>query len=145
LQLLLQQAETARDAAQARHAQADAQARRATLQAEQLAQYREEYARRAPALQGRGVNIELVRCHQGFMQRLQQAIEQQHQQVRSLHEQLAHEREALLEREMQLAALRRLAERRAQEARRAGARREQDDNDEAALRLALRSARGRSH
>jgi flagellar FliJ protein len=145
LQLLLQQAERARDAAQARHAQAHAQAQHAALQAEQLVQYRDEYRRRAPALQGRQANIELVRCHQGFMQRLDQAIAQQQQQLQALRQQAESERALLLERETQLAALRRLAERRAQEARRAGARREQDQNDEAALRLALAAVPGRTH
>lgn len=137
LNALLQQAEIERDAALARMLQADEAVRQARAQTEQLFAYREDYRKRAPALNGKSASIELVRCHQGFMQRLDQAIEQQRGQLAAIERQATEQREALLEREVRLAAVRKLIERRGAEARLLVARAEQRHTDEAALRLAL--------
>ena len=146
LHTLLEQAELDRDTALARLLQADEAARQARAQAEQLHAYREDYLRRAPALNGKSAHIELVRCHQGFMQRLDQAIAQQRGQLEGLEQQAAALREALLEREVRVAAVRKLIERRGQEQQRQAARAEQRHNDEAAQRLALgRHGLGHSH
>jgi flagellar FliJ protein len=134
LRTLLEQAETERDAALARMLQSDEAARQARAQAEQLHAYREDYRRRAPALNGRSASIELVRCHQGFMQRLDQAIEQQRGQLARLEQQAAEQREVLLEREVRVASVKKLLERRSQEAQRQAARVEQRQTDESALR-----------
>lgn len=135
LPLLLEQAENERDAALARMLQADDAARQARAQADQLHAYREDYRRRAPALNGRSATIELVRCHQGFMQRLDQAIEQQRAQLAGLEQQVAALRAALQERDVRVAAVKKLIERRAQEEQRVALRSEQRATDEAALRL----------
>lgn len=135
LAALLEQAELERDAALARLLQADAALAQARAQAEQLVGYREEVHRRAPALGGRGASIELVRCHQGFVQRLDQAIAQQREQLTRLEQGAAALREALLERETRVAAVKKLGERRWLEARRRELRAEQRHSDEAALRV----------
>lgn len=137
LPLLLEQAENERDAALARMLQADDVARQARSQAEQLHAYREDYRKRAPALNGRSASIELVRCHQGFTQRLDQAIEQQRGQLVALEQQLAALRALLMEREVRVAAVKKLIERGAQEAQRHLVRAEQRHTDEAALRLSF--------
>lgn len=134
LHTLLEQAETERDAALARMLQADEAARQARAQAEQLHAYREDYRRRAPALNGRSASIELVRCHQGFMQRLDQAIEQQRGQLARIEQQAIELREVLLEREVRVASVKKLMERRAQEAQRHAWRAEQRQTDESAQR-----------
>lgn len=140
IHLLLEQAEAERDAAQARLLQAEDAARQARAQAEQLHAYREDYRRRAPALRGAGASIELVRCHHGFVQRLDQAIEQQRGQLAVLEQQAVAQREVLLEREVRVAAVKKLLARRTHEAQRLLARVDQRQTDEAALRVAL--ARG---
>ena len=146
LHTLLEQAELERDTALARMLQADEAARQARTQGEQLHAYREDYRRRAPALNGRSAHIELLRCHQGFMQRLDQAIAQQRAQQEGIEQQATALREALLEREVRVAAVKKLLERRGQEQQRQTARAEQRHNDEAAQRLALdRGGSWRSH
>jgi flagellar FliJ protein len=131
---LLEQAETERDAALARTRQADEAARQARAQAEQLHAYREDYRRRAPALNGKSASIELVRCHQGFMQRLDQALDQQRGQLARIEQQATLQREVLMEREVRVASVKKLMERRAQEAQRHATRVEQRQTDESALR-----------
>lgn len=134
LRTLLEQAETERDAALARMLGADEAARQARAQAEQLHAYREDYRRRAPALNGGSASIELVRCHHGFMQRLDQAIEQQRGQLLRLERQASEQREVLMEREVRVASVKKLIERRTQEAQRQAARVEQRQTDESAMR-----------
>ncbi|MBL8324421.1 MAG: flagellar export protein FliJ [Rubrivivax sp.] len=136
LQLLHEQAERERDLTMARLHQAEEALRSASLQADQLCAYREDYRQRAPALNGRGVHIELVRCHHGFMQRLDQALDQQNDTVRRHQEGAAALREALLVHEMRVAAIGRLLRQRAAQATRLAARQDQRDTDEAAQRLA---------
>jgi flagellar FliJ protein len=135
LHILLEQAEVERDAALARLLQADEASREAFLKAEQLQDYRNDYRRRAPALNGRGASIELLRCHQGFMQRLDQAIDQHRAHLHRLQQHAATLRQALMEREVRLAAVKKLIERRAQEQQRLHVRAEQRQSDEAAMRL----------
>lgn len=131
---LLEQAETERDVALARMLAADETARQARTQAEQLHAYREDYRRRAPAQGGRSANIELMRCHHGFVQRLDQAIEQQRALLARLEHQAAQQRATLLEREVRVASVKKLMQRRAQESQRGAARSEQRRSDEAAMR-----------
>ncbi len=146
LHMLLEQSERERDTALARFAQHDEAARQARAQTEQLHAYREDYRRRAPALNGKSAHIELLRCHQGFMQRLDQAIAQQRAQQESAEQQAAAQREVLLERELRVAAVKKLIERRGHEEQRRTTRSEQRHSDEAAQRLALdRHGLERSH
>ncbi|MCW5637255.1 MAG: flagellar export protein FliJ [Rubrivivax sp.] len=140
LPTLLEQAENERDAALARMLQSDDAVRQGRAQAEQLHAYREDYRKRAPALHGKAASIELVRCHQGFMQRLDQAIEQQRGQLAALERQAAALREVLLEREVRVAAVKKLIERRADEAGRRATRLDQRHADEVAQRLAMQAS-----
>jgi flagellar FliJ protein len=144
LKTVLEQAEIERNAALARLQRADEALRAARAQHEQLLAYRDDYRRRAPALAGKAANIELVRCHQGFMQRLEQAVDQHRAQLHTLEQQAEVQREALLEREMRVAAVRKLIERRAQEQSHAVGRREQRHSDELAQRMAW-AGRARRH
>ena len=136
LQALLEQAEVERDAALARLLQAEEAVRQARQQADQLQAYREDYRRRAPALHGRSATIELLRCHQGFMQRLDQAIDQQRSQLLRLDEAALALRAMLLEREVRVAVVKKLLGRRHEAAQRVQARAEQRQTDEAAQRVA---------
>ena len=77
LTTLLAQTERERDLALADHHRAMAADNAAATQAEQLLTYRREYEQRWGAQFAREGKIELVRCYQGFMERLTQAVEQQ--------------------------------------------------------------------
>lgn len=145
LQLLVEQSERERDTRLGRLRQAEQALQLAEAQATQLADYREDYRRRAPALNGRGAHIELVRCHHGFMQRLDQAIEQQRATLHHHRQNASAQREALLECEMRLAALRRLQQQRAGQAAHRAARQDQRQGDEVALRLAMRRRTAGEH
>ncbi|MEO8923771.1 MAG: flagellar FliJ family protein [Caldimonas sp.] len=136
LTLLLARAEAQRDEAFAEQLKLDAARRAADTQAEQLVLYRREYEQRWSAEFCREGKIELVRCYQGFMLRLSQAVEQQ--QRAALHAAAQAERAEAIVRghEVRAAALKKLVERRLQEGHRVAARLEQKQSDEHAARLA---------
>jgi flagellar export protein FliJ len=119
----------ARRAAQGR----DREARR-RAQAEQLVAYRREYEQRWSAEFCREGKIELVRCYQGFVQRLTQAVEQQ-QRV-AAHAAVQVERAEAIVRgaEMRTASLKKLIERRLRESEANDARNEQKESDDRAVR-----------
>jgi len=77
LALLLAHAERQRYDALAEQLKAETARRAAESQAEQLVAYRREYEQLWSAQVCREGRIELVRCYQGFIQRLTQAVEQQ--------------------------------------------------------------------
>ena len=134
LQTLLEQAEALRDTAIALLQQTQQRADAAASQAEQLVNYRSEYRQRwAQQFSQRGA-IEIVQCYQGFNDRLQQAIDAQSQMAEQCRTQLEHARALLQEREMRVASIRKLIERRQQEQRRVAERRDQQLTDEAAQR-----------
>ncbi len=134
LQTLLQHTERQRDEALAAVLRAESTAQRLQQQTEQLLAYRDDYRRQAPASGGRSASIELLRCHQGFMQRLDQALDQQRGQTAQAGQQVARLRAALMALDMRVAAVRKLLQRRAAVARQADARHEQRRTDEAAMR-----------
>ena len=136
LRLLLAQAEAQRDEALAEQMKLEAERRAAVAQAEQLVAYRREYEQRWSAEFCREGKIELVRCYQGFMGRLTQAIEQQERIA--VHAAAQAERAAAIMRghDVRAAALKKLVERRLQEGRRVAAGLEQKQNDEHAARAA---------
>lgn len=136
LHTLLEQAEAERDAVRARWLQAEAQARQAREQTTQLHAYRDDYRRRSPARAGRGISIELLRVASGFLQRLDQAIEQQTDRCLGAEAQAVRLRETLTACELRVASVRKLIERREADRRQREARREQQRMDEAAARLA---------
>ncbi|MCC6853258.1 MAG: flagellar export protein FliJ [Comamonadaceae bacterium] len=146
LQALLRHAESERDAAQAALLGAAARAQQLARQAEQLLAYRDDYRRRAPAHGAQAAGIALVRSHRDFMQRLEQAIEQQRAQQEAAERDAAAAREALRALELRVASVGKLLERREVQQQQRAARSEQRRHDEAAQRAAwtqrARSAAG---
>lgn len=136
LQLLLTQAEAQRDEALAEQMKLEVARRASVAQAEQLVAYRREYEQRWSAEFCREGKIELVRCYQGFIVRLTQAVEQQERIA--AHAVVQVERAAAIVRghDVRAAALKKLVERRAQEGRRVAAGLEQKQSDEHAARAA---------
>ena len=133
LDTLLELAVRQRDEALASLLRAEEDARRARLQAEQLRTYRVDYHERGPTRAGATAPIELLHCHRGFMQRLDQALAQQRGQLQGLEARVVQLRGALLALETRVASVRKLLDRRAQEQRRIAARHEQRRSDDAAV------------
>ena len=133
---LLGQAERERDVALADRQRAHAAQAAAQDQAEQLVGYRADYQRRWGERFAREGQIELIRCYQGFMERLTQAVDQQGRVVAHAGVQLGRAQAALVEHELRVASVRKLLERRVRETRLADDRREQKQTDEFAARAA---------
>jgi flagellar FliJ protein len=136
LQVLLAQAERQRDEALAEQFKLDAARRAAEAQAEQLVVYRREYEQRWSAEFCREGKIELVRCYQGFMLRLTQAVEQQQRIAGQAATQVERASAIVRGHDVRAAALKKLLERRLDEGHRVAARLEQKQSDEHAARLA---------
>jgi len=136
LQLLLVQAERQRDEALAEQLKLDAGCRAAVAQAEQLVLYRREYEQRWHAEFCREGRIELVRCYQGFIERLSQAVQQQERVATHASAQV--ERAAAIVRghDIRAVALRKVIERRQKEQHRIALGQEQRQSDEQASRAA---------
>jgi len=136
LAVLLAHAERERDEALAEHLRAEAARRAAAAQAEQLVAYRRDYERRWSAEFCRDGKIELVRCYQGFVERLTQAVEQQGR-IAANAAMRAERAEAIVRgHELRTAALKKLLERRLREREVATARHEQRESDDRAVRAA---------
>ena len=146
LTALLAQTERQRDLALADQMKAQTAADAAQAQAEQLMAYRRDYEQRWNAQFTRSGSIELVRCYQGFVERLSQAVEQQTRAARHAAAALERAMETVREREVQVAAVQKLVERRLAEGRAAAQRHEQRESDEVAARVAWaqRTARDRT-
>lgn len=140
LQMLLKQAETERDNALLLMQQAQSRADAAQAQAEQLQAYRGQYQQRWSQQFAQRGAIEIVQCYQGFNDRLDQAITHQQQVVAQTAEQLERARQALQERELRAASVRKLIERRRAELRLQEERREQKATDESAQRVGMNSS-----
>jgi flagellar protein FliJ len=136
LRFLLAQSERERDEALAAQMKAEAAERAAVNQAEQLIVYRRDYEQRWSAEFCRDGKIELVRCYQGFMERLSQAVDQQARIAAQAVLQAERATELVRGREMRTAALRKLLDRRTREALLLGVQREQRQNDDQAARAA---------
>lgn len=133
---LLGQAERERDEALAQHQRLLAGHASAQAQAEQLLGYRADYERRWGEQFAREGKIELIRCYQGFMERLTQAVDQQRRVAAQAAAQAERAQAALVEQELRVASVRKLLERRVREARLQADRREQKQTDEFASRAA---------
>lgn len=136
LRFLLAQAERQRDEALAAQMKAEAAERAAVGQAEQLLVYRRDYEQRWSAEFCRDGKIELVRCYQGFMERLSQAVDQQARIAAQAVLQAERSTAVVQGHEMRTAALRKLIERRSGEGIRLGEQREQRQADDQAARAA---------
>ena len=135
---LLKQSETERDEALA--ALQQAQARANAAQEQQLLAYRGQYRQRWAQQFSASAAIEIVQCYQGFGDRLEQAIAHQQQAVGQCQAQVARMKNLVQERELRVASVRKLIERRRLEQRRAEDRREQKLTDEAAQRSGWNSS-----
>jgi flagellar FliJ protein len=133
LATMLELAARQRDIERAALMQAEGASNRALAQLDQLAAYQAEYRTRTPGLAGLAAPIELLRCHQGFMGRLDQAMLQQREAVQTADTELRRRRLLLQQAELRVASVQKLIERRQAEHARAEARREQRQTDESAM------------
>ncbi len=140
LHTLLAHAERQRDKALASLLRADEAAQHMCAQTQQLLAYRDEYHQRSPTHGGRVASIELLRCHQSFMHRLELALTQQHSHQQAAERAAIRLRQALVAQELRVASVRKLLERRVQEQQRAEARLDQRRSDEAAQQRLWRNA-----
>ena len=136
LALLLAQTERQRYDALAEQLKAESAKRAAEVQAEQLVTYRREYEQRWSAEFCREGKIELVRCYQGFVQRLTQAVEQQQRVAAHAAVQVERAEAIVRGHEMRAAGLKKLIERRLHESERAAALIDQKESDDRAVRAA---------
>ena len=136
LTTLLEQAEADRNRALAMFNQTRARSDAARTQAAQLDAYRLDYQQRWSAQFARGAGLDIVRCYQGFSDRLETAITQQAHAVTQTQAAQAQAGAALAAQELRVASVRKLIERRMQAQRQAANRREQKADDEHATRIA---------
>ena len=136
LNTLLEREKEKRDAALAEWREAERQARAAREQAESLVAYRGEYRQRWSAQFSQRAPIEILRCYQGFVERLEQAIGTQQNAAEAAAARVQAAQARLRHRETKVATVQRLIERRLQAGALREQRREQKTSDEAAQRLA---------
>jgi flagellar FliJ protein len=136
LQTLLQRAESERDTAALAMRQAEALAAQADEQGRALNTYRSEYDQRWTARFQDAGTPQLLHCHRGFGQRLDQAIAHQQLNTQHLGNRVQQARNLLLAREQRVAAVRKLIARRQAELQAIASRRDQRTTDEAAQRAA---------
>ena len=136
LNTLLEREKEKRDAALAEWRAAEAQAQAAREQADSLVTYRGEYRQRWSAQFAQRAPIEILRCYQGFVDRLEQAIGAQQGAADQAAARVQAAQARLRHRETKVATVQRLIERRLQAGALREQRREQKTLDEAAQRLA---------
>ncbi len=142
LLLLLEQAETERNAALAALNECRQRCQAAQEQARQLDDHRSSYRQRWSAEFAQGAALSIVRCHHAYADRLDTAIGQQSLAVRQA-EALQDQAGQLLNAcELRVASVRKLIERRAQMLRQQGERRDQKASDEQAMRVHAQRRRG---
>lgn len=137
LLILLERAEAERDQALQALQQARARAEAARIQANQLSDYRQEYQQRWTQQFAQRTTVDILGCYQTFGSRLDQAITSQGNVASHAEGHLSQAQELLREREMRVASVRKLIERRRQEQLRGQLRQEQKATDEQAARAAL--------
>lgn len=135
LHTLLRREQDLRDAALAEWRDSQRAADTALQQSESLVAYRGEYRERWAAQFAVSAPIEIVRYYQGFVERLEQAITAQQHSARMAQERQVQARARLQRREMKVAMVRKLIERRVAAAQLASQRRDQKLSDEASQRL----------
>lgn len=135
LQLLLDQAERARDAALQALQQAQARAAQAHAQARSLGDYQQQYDQRwQQQFRDEGGSASLLQLQRQFGQRLSDAIGQQGAQAQLLDARVNAARQQLQERELRVASVRKLIERRQAELLLRELKAEQKRSDEFAAR-----------
>ena len=134
LGLLLEREQGRRDEAQEAVRAALRAEEGARAQLEGLVAYRGEYCTRWQGQFAQSATIEILRCYQGFIARLDQAITQQQGVVRTAQAGVEGARKRLVEREIRVATVERLIARRRALLARALDRREQKNLDELSQR-----------
>jgi flagellar protein FliJ len=142
LRTLLEREQKRRDEqmAQVRNAVANVEAQQ--QQADGLTGYRSEYCRKWSAQFREAAQMEILRSYHGFLARLDQAIGQQQSVVEHAHRMVEAQRARLVEREIRVATVERLIQRREALLAKIDDRRDQKNLDELAQRLS--SARAQS-
>ena len=135
LLLLLKHAETDRDSALAACEMARRAEQAARTQHQQLIDYRRDYETRWNTQFSQGGEMALVRCYHEFMARLSHAVDQQQRTVQNATANKDLALNALRERELRVASVGKLIERRSREIRMGSERREQKQFDEMAARV----------
>jgi flagellar protein FliJ len=135
LETLLDREQRRRDAALAEWQAAQQQADSAREQCEALQVYRVEYRKRWSAQFQQGATMEILRCYQGFVERLDQAIVSQQGSSLQADQRVVLARDRLRQRETRVAMVRKLMERRRHAHVAQIGRREQKAADEAAQRM----------
>lgn len=138
LTVLLERAEAERDEALRFLQDAERRAQAARMQHDQLSQYRSDYQSRWKQEFAQRTTIQILGCYQNFGGRLDQAIGQQAGVADFADQRLDAARRVLQERELRVASVRKLIERRRAEALRTEMRQEQRATDEQAARAAAR-------
>ena len=136
LRTLLEREQKRRDDQMAvvRNAVANAEAQQ--QQADGLSGYRTEYCQKWSAQFQRAATIEILRSYHGFLARLDQAITQQQSVVEHAQRMVDVQRQRLVEREIRVATVERLIQRREAMLAKVADRRDQKNLDEMAARLA---------
>jgi flagellar protein FliJ len=136
LKTLLEREQKRRDEqmAQVRNAVANAETQRE--QADSLATYRTEYCRKWSTQFRQSAQMEILRSYHGFLARLDQAIGQQQSVVEHAQRMVEAQRARLVEREIRVATVERLIQRREATLARIADRRDQKNLDELAQRPA---------
>ena len=138
LTVLLERAEAERDEALRLLQDAQAKASAARNQHAQLNQYRTDYRHRWTQEFAQRTTVQLLGCYQNFGQRLDQAIGQQGGIADFADQRVSTARDQLRERELRVASVRKLIERRRAESLRQQMRQDQRATDEQAARAASR-------
>ncbi|WP_077035942.1 flagellar export protein FliJ [Pelomonas sp. KK5] len=136
LGVLLERAEAERDEALKLLREAEARAAQAAAQASQLSQYRVDYRQRWTEQFSRQGTMDIVGCYQNFGGKLDQAVDSQGAIALHAQTKVERARALLAEKEMRVAAIGKLIERRRIEMGRAVQRQEQKLTDEQAARTA---------
>ena len=131
---LLERESASRDEAALALRQALDHQARVKAQSEQLAAYRTEYVQRWQGEFARSSSIEILSCYRSFMDRLDQAVQQQAALAERARISAERNRAMLVDAEQRVASITRLIERRQAHHRKTLERREQKLMDEAAQR-----------
>jgi flagellar FliJ protein len=136
LQTLLERERKRRDEQMAHVRAAVANVQTQQQQADGLTGYRGEYCQKWSAQFRQAAPMEIVRSYHGFLARLDQAIAQQQAVVDHAHRMVEVQRQRLVEREVRVATVERLIQRREAMLAKVADRRDQKNLDEMAQRLA---------
>ena len=134
LELLLDKERGKRDEAAAALRLAERNAQAAQTQLDGLGTYRVEYCQRWAGRFAQSVTMDIMRCYQGFIDRLDHALGQQEGAVRMAEAGVEAARKRLVEREVRVATVERLIQRRRETLARAADRREAKTLDELSQR-----------